>query len=405
MSVLSPLWLVVAGLVGVGVIVAHLFSTTVPPSDVLPTVRFVPEEPPLTVLRSRRVSDLLLLALRLLAVAALGLAFAGAHFPSSAPPRVIVVDRSRAVGSAAELRDSVRVVSPGVLIAFDSIARRATGDSLALSRARGSLSSALVAAHRVMAHATKARDRTELVVVSPVVSEEVDSATTTLLALWEGPVRFVRVRAAVPQQTLSWEIRAVGDDPVRAALASFQNWNEGHTPCIGLRARACAPAVRVVRTAASPSDSLLARDSSGVLVLWPAALKAAADSQDGIATAHETVVATFERHSPPPGGRVLVHWLNGEPAATERPLGLGCIRDVAISVDPVGDLPLRESFRNIAASLMEPCGGSGDFALPSLPRVEKMQAPAVSSAAAGTLPLWLVLFAAAILLAEQRLRR
>ena len=393
MSFLSPVWLGVAALVGGAVILAHLFSTAVPPKDVLPTVGFVPDESAPAVSRSRRVSDLLLLALRLLAIAALGLAFAGASVPRGAPTRVVLVDVSRAVGSAAELRDSVRAVSPAVLIEFDSSARRLTGDPLALSHARGSLSSALVAAHRALAHATKGRERTELVVVSPIVSEEMDSATTKLLALWEGPVRFVRVKPAVPRRRLPWEIRAVGDDPVWAALSSFQIWNEG------------AAAVRVLRTAPTSGDSVWARDSAGVLVLWPTATTSKPDSQYGIATATETVVAPVEQRAPPKGGRALIRWLNGEPAATERSLGRGCVRDVAISVDPVGDLALRESFRNIAKSLLEPCGGAGEFTLVSIPSIRRTVTPTEASAAAGTLRLWLALFAATVLLVEQRLRR
>ena len=393
MSVLSPLWLVLAGAVGAAVIVAHLFSTAVPPKDVLPTVAFVPDESAPAVSRSRRVSDLLLLALRLLAIAALGLAFAGAYLPRNPPARVTLVDVSRAVGSAAELRDTLRAVPSGVLIAFDSATRPLTADSLVLSRARGSLSSGLVAAHRALADATKGRDRTELVVVSPLVREEVDSATAKLLALWEGPVRFVRVQPAALQRPLAWEVRAVGDDPVRAALASFQIWNEG------------TAAVRVLRTAPTSGDTAWARDSGGVLVLWPSTVAASPDSQFGIATANETIIAPFEQRSPPTGGRVLIHWLNGEPAATERQLGRGCVRDVAISVDPVGDVALRESFRNIAKSLLEPCGGTGDFTLSPVPSIRRTVPPIDASVVSGTLPLWLVLFAAMILLVEQRLRR
>ena len=402
MSVLSPLWLVVAGLVGVGLVVAHLFSTTLPPRDVLPTARFVPAEPPLTVLRSRRVSDALLLALRLLVVAALGLAFAGAHCPRTAPARLVLVDLSRAVASAAELRDSVRAVPASARIAFDSTAKRVTSDSLVPSGARGSLSSALVAAHRAIADAPSERARTELVVVSPIVREELDSATATLLALWQGPVRFIRVRAASQPQPLEWEVRAAGDDPVRAALTAFERRHDGCSP----DARAvCTPAARVVRTAPTRSDSLWARDSGGVLVLWPPAARTLADSQSGIATAQETVVAPFQRTSRLTGGHVLVRWLSGEPAATERAFGRGCMRDVAISVDPVGDLPLRESFRNIARSLVEPCGGLRNLTLAFLPRTAKRPAAVESSASASTLPLWLALFAAAVLLIEHRLRR
>jgi hypothetical protein len=221
----------------------------------------------------------------------------------------------------------------------------------------------------------------------------VDSATATLIALWEGPVRFVRVAPAAAQRPLSWELRAVGDDPVGAALSSFPIRNEG------------AAAVRVVRSAPTSDDSLWARNSGGVLVMWPSAVPAKPDSQYGIATATETVVAPFEKRSRPDSGRALIHWLNGEPAATERSLGRGCVRDVAIAVDAIGDVALRESFRNIAGSLLEPCGGAGDFTLAPVPRVQKAGTHAEASAAAGTLPLWLVLFAATILLVEQRLRQ
>jgi Aerotolerance regulator N-terminal len=383
MSFLAPLWLGVAALVGAGVVVAHLFSTTVPPRDLLPTVRFVPEGAPLTVLRSRRISDVLLLVLRLLAVAALGLALAGAHFARSAPARIVVADVSRAVASAAELRDSV-ARWPGILVG---------ADSLVPVRARGSLSAGLVAAHRALLGTTAGRERAELVIVSPIVREEVDSATATLLALWEGPVRFVRVRAASAPPPVGLKILAVGDDPVAAALAtSFQNWNKA------------APAVRLVRATPTSGDSLWARDSGGVLVLWPAAFTATADSQGGIATERATVIGPAPRQRSPAPGRVLVRWLDGKPAATERALGSGCLRDVAIPVDPVGDLPLRESFRNLASSLLEPCGGAADFTPVAIARATAPRRAAETRADAGALPLWLALFAALVLLAEQRLR-
>jgi hypothetical protein len=403
MSFLAPLWLGVAALVGAGVVVAHLFSTTVPPRDLLPTVRFVPEGAPLTVLRSRRISDVWLLVLRLLAVAALGLALAGAHFARSAPPRIVVVDLSRAVASAAELRDSV-ARWPGILVGFDSAARRLAADSLVPGRARGSLSAGLVAAHRSLLGTTAGREHSELVVLSPVIREEVDSATAKLVALWEGPVRFVRVRTAIAPPRDGLEIRATGDDPVAAALAtSFQNWNKPCAP--GANAR-CVQGVRLVRTTPTHADSTWARDSSGTLVVWTADIAGAApDSQGGIATVRETVIGPFQRGRRPAAGSAIVRWLDGEPAATEHTLGSGCVRDVAIPVDPVGDLALRESFRNIVLSLVEPCGGVADFS----PAAVQNAAAATSEsgpakADAGSLPLWLALVAALALLAEQRLR-
>ena len=87
MSFTTPLWLVAAGAVAAGLVLAHLISTSVPQRDPFPTARFVPEGAPLTVLRTRRLTDLPLLLLRLLAVALLGIALAGAHLPRQAPSR------------------------------------------------------------------------------------------------------------------------------------------------------------------------------------------------------------------------------------------------------------------------------------------------------------------------------
>ena len=222
MSFAAPLWLAAAALVGAGVLYAHLFSPTIPPQGVLPTVRFIPEGAPLTVLRSRRVSDWWLLILRLLAIGLLGLALAGAHVRRSAPDRVVVVDVSRAVGAMPALIDTALAVPLGArLIVFDSAARSIPRDSLrALVRtdARGSLSAALVAAHRLVAAFPDDRNRTELVIVSPLAREEVDSATSKLLELWEGPVRVVRAAAATaparrdgnfaPRGTIRWRRRS-----------------------------------------------------------------------------------------------------------------------------------------------------------------------------------------------------
>jgi hypothetical protein len=94
-------------------------------------VRFVPEGAPLAVLRTRRVSDWAFLLLRLLAVALVGFALAGFHLRREGPPRLVVVDASRAVASIAEVRDSALAAMSGggVLIAFDSAARRVTRET------------------------------------------------------------------------------------------------------------------------------------------------------------------------------------------------------------------------------------------------------------------------------------
>ena len=409
MSFAAPLWLAAAALVGAGVLFAHLFSPTIPPQGVLPTVRFIPEGAPLTVLRSRRVSDWWLLLLRLLAVGLLGLALAGAHVRRSAPDRVVVVDVSRAVGSMSASIDTALASPDGArLIAFDSAARSIPRDSLRAltgTDARGSLSAALVAAHRLVAAFPDDRHRTELVIVSPLVREEVDSATSKLIELWEGPVRVVRVAAARAPATPGWELRAEGDDPVAASLGAAIH-----------RGLACAsrecfrrPRTRSGPTPAAPS--WCGQREKKELTLLP---RAAADSQGGVTTTHAVAIASFARRFQPRPGRVLLRWTDGAPAATERPFGRGCIREVAVPVDPVGDLPLRGSFRGIASSLLEPCGGAPDFrqvvseALAGL--VANSRQPEGRAVAErerndqGRLPLWLALAAAAALLVEQLTR-
>src|SRR5256885_4759859 len=99
MNFVAPMWLAAAGLAGAGVLLAHLFATTIPPQDVFPTAAFIPQSTPRVVVRSRRLSDLLLLLLRLLAVALLGFAFAGTHVRRPPPSRIVIVDASRAVAS------------------------------------------------------------------------------------------------------------------------------------------------------------------------------------------------------------------------------------------------------------------------------------------------------------------
>lgn len=400
MSFLAPWWLGLAGLVGVALIVAHLFRRTVPPQDVLPTVRFVPEAAPLTVLRSRRLTNVGLLLLRLAAVALLGLALAGAHFAQRAPAHVVIVDVSRAVGSIAEAVDSALTRSDdAVFVVADSTARPVRRDSLralARSSARGSLSAAIAAAHRMIADRADARRMSELVIVSPIAREALDSATTRLLSLWEGPVRVVRVAVATESVAPAWEVRTSGDDPVVAALG----------------ASSTAPAtVRIVRTAPSADDSAWAA-RGGVLVVWPregTSLQArpAADTQGAIATTRAVSVSTFTRSMHPGAGGVLVRWGDGAPAATEHAVGSGCIRDVAVPADAVGDVALETGFRAIARTLVEPCGGTGDFQpalIASRPALSAATASAAADPGAGRFPLWLALGAAALLVAEHVLR-
>lgn len=404
MSFTAPLWLGVAGATALGVLIAHLFSTSMPPRQVLPTVRFVPQGAPMAVLRTRRLTDLALLALRLLAVALLGLALAGAHVPRSGPPRVMVVDVSRA-SSAASL-DVARRPGDATIVVFDSAARMVDAsalDTLEPSAGRGSLSAGLVAAHRAISHVSTGRDEIELVIVSPVAREEVDSATARLIALWEAPVRIERIPAATAPPAAAFEIRAMGDDPVAAALSRVPK-------------RAEETGVRIVRDAPTAADSAWAREAGNVLVVWPANLAAtsplerrsAADTAGGFSDGRHVVVGEFARTHQPRAGTPVMRWTDGEPAASETVIGAGCLREVAIPVDAVGDLALRESFGGVLRSLLEPCGGARDFAaVPDslLLPTRKPASAAVATLPDSRLPTLLALLALAALAAEQFLRR
>jgi hypothetical protein len=72
------------------------------------------------------------------------------------------------------------------------------------------------------------------------------------------------------------------------------------------------------------------------------------------------VVSTFDRQWSYPadslrGAEVIARWVDGEPAAIEKPDGTGCIRSVAVPVSPVGDFVIRRDFVRFVSSLSRPC--------------------------------------------------
>jgi hypothetical protein len=415
----APWFLVGAAGVGALVVALHLLARQRPRVAPLPTARFVPERPAVAPSRSTRPTDLLLLALRLAVVLLAGAAFARPQWSGErrSVGRVVMLDVSRAVASWPEARDSAAaIIEPGdVLIPFDTAARaiaQSAVDSLgtrAVSRAPGSLSSAMVQALRAGTSLRDQVDSLELVIVSPLAVEELDSATSRLRALWAGRARLVRVRAARdPAAPGSIELRVEADDPLAATVAL-------------LGAPRTGTAARLVRTATTPEDSAWARDSGGVLVTWPRQPGGAASTSSGSADSvgavwarDVTVVAPFARRSPAMHGRAVAWWADGAVAAVERGLGAGCIREVAIDVPHVGDLVLRESFRRLVSILVEPCGGArrleplGDSLVESLANA----GPLLSAAALPRPPArepsittWLLAGALALVLGEMLLRR
>lgn len=416
MTFLAPVFLAVAAGIAALVVALHFISTREPATVPLPTARFAPNRLVRARSRAFKPSDLLLLLCRAGLILCAGAALARPiPTPSRRPlARIVVVDRSRAVASTAESTDSARGFLAGgdVLVLFDSAADRVDADSLASLRrveTRGSVSAALVAALRAAVSLRDQADSLELVIVSPLLAEEVDQATDSIRALWPGSIRLARVagrRDSSPAAGVILEGRA--EDPIRWALPPMPG--------------AGNPTVRIVRGASRPDDSAWVASESRTLVLWPEASGSKGvgrhDSIGAVVADKIVVVAPFERGGPlpaPPGSRIVARWMDGAPAATEAAYHSGCIRSVSIPVPSVGDLVLDPRFQRLAARLTGPCdrppvfraldsirlaaliGSQGSrVAGPSLPRPVAIDSPITP---------WLLGAALALGLGELLLRR
>jgi hypothetical protein len=339
MSFLAP-WFLAAGAVVSALLVAlHLIARQRPRTAPLPTARFIPERQVRAPSRSVWPTDLALLVLRLAIVLLIAAAFARPVLtkPRQGVARMILVDGSRAVGSPAEVSDSVAALArPGdARIVFDSASSRP-----------GSLSAALVAGIRQARALARTSDSVEMVIVSPLVEEEWDAATADIRALWPAAIRLVRV-AATPSAARS-------------------------------------PTARVVRDLPTAADSNWARDSAGALVHWPSEPDAA-DSAGAVSAGDVTVVAPFGRRvlAADSGARVVAHWANGAPAAVERTLGAGCIREVGIQPPANGDLELRAGYRRLVERMGAPCGIAERFGALDSARVALLAGGRPTRAAAG----------------------
>ena len=260
-------------------------------------------------------------------------------------------------------------------------------------------------------------DSVELVLVSPLAAEELDAATSAIRAAWPGRVRIVRLTGASgPAARVSIDVRnATVDDPVRVAASLLPR---ADTASGGTRF------VRVDRGAPESADTMWAK-LGGAVVRWPAALdssgwhaRAHVDSAQAVVAgdiaARAVVVTPFRRGVDAPSGRVVARWADGSPAATERKLMAGCVRDVAIPLPRAGDLALRESTRRLVAALAAPCNGIVDptpapdsviAALRGSGPLVATRTLAARTAPPGALTAWLLAAALLLLLAEPFFRR
>jgi hypothetical protein len=198
------------------------------------------------------------------------------------------------------------------------------------------------------------------------------------------------------------EVRAAGDDPLRAAL-TLGGLGKTRTP------------VRLVRAAAlSPADSAWAREAGHLLVHWPVGFPPG-DSVGAVVTSRTVLIAPFARPGAVLDGSPIAWWVDGQVAATASRFGSGCLKQVAIPIDPAGDLALRERLRDLIADMLSPCGGLRDFRLAdsglraALIGTRPTAVPTASLPplpdAGRQLPPWLLAAGLLFLVAEQVLRR
>ena len=321
MSFLAPGFLMAAAGAALAVVALHFIVTRRPRAMVFPTARFVPDIPVTARARSVQVSDLLLLAVRVLTILLAGAALARPIFPPQRERvvRVIAADVSGSVANVAETRDSVRALfrSGDAVVLFDTAAWLADSpDSIgvkARGAASGSLSAGLVAALRAGSVVRDGADSVELVVVSPATLAERDRATSAIRAQWPGRGRLVRV-AATP---------ATNADVSQRMQVNFLS--------------ASRPRFAVARNRIDTVGAVVARGN--------------------------VVIAPFERRwrfvpDSLAHARVIARWIDGEPAAIERDSASTCTRSVAIPIDSTGDMLLRPGFVSFRAALSEQCGYS-----------------------------------------------
>jgi hypothetical protein len=293
---------------------------------------------------------------------------------------------------------------------------------------RGRLSAGLAAALREATRLSARYAQVELVVVSPFAAESWDAATEPLRRTWAGEVTLVRVAARAddgPVAAGRADLPPV-DDPIGAVFAIARP--PGDT----------GRALRVTRAPFTAADSAHAA-RGGIAVSWPGAGvgDTARASRAPVRVLTNGERATAGRFAPvplpSPAAAAVLRWGDGSPAATERPHGRGCLRDVGIEVPPTGDEVLRPGFVQLVRALAAPCGGGSPAVVDSarlvawggtLPRADRTSpsaAPGDGAAAGGVQatvaspsPLrdddrddparWLLLAAAAALLVEWWLR-
>lgn len=397
-ALLAPWALAGAALAAAAAIAAHFISWDRPLPSPLPTARFIPAPRAVLAARTRRLSDLLLLALRLLLVALIGIAFARPVLrPTVSGARRVVVSVGGETGRSSIVRDSTSrwLRSGDVHLVADSSVRRASlADTGSRWTGRTSVSAMLLGAIRVLDSLRVVPESSEIVVVAPFATRDVGAAAASIRGNWPGAVHLVRAsppRGDTVERFI--DLRAGAGDRLRPALASSV---------------VRAPGTRLVRDRLTAADSASARAGS-TIVWWPGTADSLTPSASGLVTTNRAFVGQLARGDAG-AGEAIARWHDGAVAATERAVGMGCIRTVGAGL-PAGDIAIRPSFVAVVADLVQPCGrsGGGDPVSDSvLRRLERRPtSPSARAALARDVPLdqWAFLGALLIAVAELFARR
>lgn len=365
MTFLAPWFLALGAALAAGIVGLHLLVTRQPPSAPLPTARFVPPASVEVVTLVKRPEDLWLLVLRVLLVLLLSAAFARPVWVPGHRPvaKVILADLGRQSFNIGLVRDSARAIaqSGDVVIGFDSVAKRissldADWASYAGGDRDGNLSTALVSAIRAAANLRASADSIEIVLISSLESVEWNAATDSIRAIWPGRIRLIRLAARNDSAgaKAGVQVRGASVDALKVAVTAA-GLAKGDS------------SIRIVRDLATADDSLWSA-AGGTLIRWYAKgaspgwkSRSATDTSGAVLAGDAVVVFPFVRrwqldpsNAQP---RVVARWIDGSPAAIEKRIGKGCIRDVSIPVPERGDLVLRSDFHRLLSRLVSSCDG------------------------------------------------
>ncbi|MBL0938163.1 MAG: BatA domain-containing protein [Gemmatimonadaceae bacterium] len=357
-------WLFWASIAASLVAVAwHLLSVRQPPDLLLPTARFVPPTTARAVARQPRPSDLLLLALRVLALLCIGLALSGArcYGDRSRHAHLILVDG--ALPDSVVASDSVRWLSSAgdTSVQWRRVSGVATDPGVAIVRAFREVPSVLQDLPRVETLALT-------VLTGPHVAER--RVWDAWRSRWPGHITLATAGARDTDSALTPTVavefsNATPDDPVMAAMRLAYPSTS--------RAQQAGRKVHIDRGDSATARTALV-DGVSVQVHWPVSglpsgwLRTAnADTAGAVSAQGQTLIGPFVRVSSAPvvvpassdtdsaRWRTVAWWNDGTPAAIARRGAEFCEVQVSVVVSPGSDLLLSPHARGMLDAVVRTC--------------------------------------------------